>query len=387
VITGKNSNNMKKALLLAPMGSVHRRFNKANIDALQSLGVQVHLLANFSDGEGAEQQNSTFALECDRKGIVIHSLPFRRSSLIKNVKIINDVKKILREHKFNIVHAHTETGGILLRLCYNVKSNSRFFYTPHGMSFYKGSGLLSQLVYKPIEHWICNGMDYNFAMNFEELEYLRKWKNSSANYVHGIGLNIKRFRCPENNARYTIRKEFDIPEDSKVLLSIGELNHNKNHKVVIKALSEILPEKRPYYIICGVGDLKKHLIRLCEKLGVYEKVIFAGFRSDISNIISACDIFVFPSFHEGLPVSVLEAMAGGLPTIVSKIRGNVDLVKDGENGFLFEPRDFKSLAVKIHSLLINEELRGIMGNMNIQIANNYGFDVVKDELKYFYSNI
>jgi len=385
VITGKNSNKMKKALLLAPMGSVHRRFNKANLDALQSLGVHVHLLANFSDGDGPEQQNSAYANECSNNGITIHSLPFYRGSLIKNIEFIKEIKKLLRRYQFDIVHAHTETGGILLRLCFKEKNNSQFFFTPHGMSFYKGSSMISQLIYKPIEHWICDGMDCNLAMNFEELEYLKKWNRSSANYVHGIGLNIKSFSCPEDNARCVIRKEFNIPADSKVLLSIGELNHNKNHEVVIKAISEICPENRPYYIICGVGNLKNHLLDLCKKYGVYEQVIFAGFRSDIAYIISASDIFVFPSFHEGLPVSVLEAMAGGLPTVLSKIRGNVDLVADGENGFLFEPTDYQTLTKRINTLLEDEGLCEQMGHLNIEISNKFSYEVVISELKLFYS--
>lgn len=375
---------MKKALLLAPMGSVHRRFNKANIDALQSLGVQVHLLANFSDGNGPEQQNSSYANECSNNGITIHSLPFYRGSLLKNIEFIKEIKRLLRKYQFDIVHAHTETGGILLRLCSKEKNNSQFFFTPHGMSFYKGSSMISQLIYKPIEHWICDGMDCNLAMNFEELEYLRKWNKSSANYVHGIGLNIKSFSCPEDNARYAIRKEFNIPADSKVLLSIGELNHNKNHEVVIRALSGIRSENRPYYIICGVGDLKSHLLTLCKKYGVSDQVVLAGFRSDISNIIRASDIFIFPSFHEGLPVSVLEAMAGGLPTIISKIRGNVDLVTDGENGFLFTPNDYQTLTKRIQILLEDDALCGKMGRLNTEFANKYSYEVVRNKLELLY---
>ena len=104
---------MKKALLLAPMGSVHRRFNKANIEALKDLSYEVHLLANFSDGDGAESKNSFFAKNCEENGIKIHSIPFSRHSLLKNIKYVKSIKKLFKEEEFDIIHAHTETGGLL----------------------------------------------------------------------------------------------------------------------------------------------------------------------------------------------------------------------------------------------------------------------------------
>lgn len=376
---------MKKALLFAPMGSVHRRFNKANIQALQELGYEVHLLANFSDGDGPETHNSEFSHECIIEGIKIHSLPFHRGSLFKNIKLLPLIKKILNKEHFEIVHSHTETGGILLRLCKSVQNDTKFFFTPHGMSFYKGSSIISQCVYKPIERWICNGMNVNIAMNNEELENLKNWDVKSAKFVHGIGLNIDRMRVSSEKSRIIIRNELGIPGDSLMILSVGELNTNKNHSAVIKALS-LLKEKDFYYVICGVGDLKDQLIKLAQSCGLESKVIIAGYRSDIPNVVSAADMFVFPSFHEGLPVSVLEAMAGGLPVIASAIRGNVDLIKDGVNGYLFNPQNNMDISLVIEKLITSASLREKMGCLNKQLAESYSFEVVKNELIDIYRN-
>lgn len=377
---------MKKVLLLAPMGSVHRRFNNSNIQALQECGYEVHLLANFSNGDGPETHNSAYVDDCKKKGIKIYSLPFHRGSLLKNIRLIRAIKDILKRENFQIVHAHTETGGILLRLCRDVKNNSKFCFTPHGMSFYKGSSIISQIIYKPIEKWICSGMDANLAMNREEMDNLVRWNNQTAKFVHGIGLNIKRMQNIPESCHDAIRESLGIPKHSIMVLSVGELNTNKNHSEVIKAISNLQTADKPFYVICGVGELKEDLKLLARNLGLENNVILAGYRSDIPEIVSSADIFVFPSFHEGLPVSVLEAMAGGLPVVVSAIRGNVDLVKNGHNGFLFDPNNHIEIAEKLNELILSRSLRESMGKLNRQLSEQYSFDVVKNELIQIYQS-
>lgn len=374
---------MKKALMLAPMGSVHRRFNKANIEALKSLGYQIELVANFDNGDGPEVHNQEYVAERTKNGIVTHSIPFARHSLTGSLKCLPQVKQLLKEGQYDIVHAHTETGGLILRLARGVKGNSRFFYTPHGMSFWKGSSLKSQVIYRPLERWICSGMDMNLGMNQEEVDVLRKWKSKTAAHVHGIGLNLERFQKTSRTCE-EVRAEFGLKADDKFIVSVGELDDNKNHITVIKALA-MLEHKNFKYVICGVGPNRENLIKMVEDVDLKDKVILAGYRSDIPDILHAADLFVFPSFHEGLPVSALEAMACGLPLICSKIRGNVDIVKDGENGFLFAPEDSITLVLQIERLINDQELARRFGEKNKQIVREFSQEAVVEELKHLYT--
>lgn len=369
--------------MLAPMGSVHRRFNRANIEALQSLGYQVELAANFENGDGPEVHNQQYVGECQEKGIITHSIPFERHSLMGSLKCMPQVKQLLKEGQYDIVHAHTETGGLILRLTKGVKGNSRFFYTPHGMSFWKGSSLKSQVIYRPLERWICSGMDMNLGMNQEELDVLQKWNSKTAAYIHGIGLNLERFQ-KEGRSRNEIRAEFGVNEDDKLIVSVGELDDNKNHATVIKALS-FLESKNYKYVVCGVGPNKDKLNQMAADAGLGDRVILAGYRSDIPDILHAADLFVFPSFHEGMPVAALEAMACGLPLICSKIRGNVDIVKEGVNGFLFEPEDYLSLVIAMERLIGNQELEEVFGKKNKEIVKAFSQEAVKEELKKLYT--
>ena len=368
--------------MLAPMGSVHRRFNRANIIALQRLGYQVDLVANFENGDGPEAHNGEYVDECIGNGIKAYSIPFKRHSLWGNLSCIPKIRRLLLDNQYDIVHAHTETGGLLLRLVAGIKGNSRFFYTPHGMSFWKGSSLKSQLVYRPLEHWICSCMDMNLGMNREELDVLRSWNENTSAFVHGIGLDLKRFYTDERS-RCDVRSEFGVTEEDTLIVSVGELDDNKNHSVVIKALSH-LSNPNFKYVICGVGPNRDNLIQMAVNVGIQDKVALAGYRSDIPDILSAADLFVFPSFHEGLPVSALEAMACGLPIICSKIRGNVDIVKDGQNGFLFEPTDNKVLAALIRKIMEDKPLGSNFGEYNKRFVNKFSQEAVVVELSKLY---
>lgn len=369
--------------MLAPMGSVHRRFNRANIEALQGLGYQVELAANFENGDGPEVHNQEYVAECKGEGIITHSIPFARHSLTGSLKCLPQVKQLLKDGQYDIVHAHTETGGLILRLARGVKVKSRFFYTPHGMSFWKGSSFKSQVIYRPLERWICSGMDMNLGMNQEEVDMLRKWDSKTAAYVHGIGLNLERFQ-KTNRTCEEVRAEFGLKADDKFIVSVGELDDNKNHITVIKALA-MLEHKNFKYVVCGVGPNKEMLEKYAQERGMEDKVILAGYRSDIPDILNAADIFVFPSFHEGLPVSALEAMACGLPVICSRIRGNVDIVKDGENGFLFEPENDTTLVLQIERLINSQELARRFGEKNKQIVREFSQEAVVEELKNIYT--
>lgn len=376
-----------KALLLAAMGSVHRQHNKANIKALKEIGAIIYLAANFGTDTPREKNNTQFVAECKRDGINIIDIPFRRGGFITNIFQIPVLNKFLKREKFDIVHVHTETGGFMLRLSCLIQSkcNTKFVYTPHGMSFWKGSSLKSQLVYRPLERWICSAMDMNLGMNMEEVENLEQWNKRTAHYVHGVGLDVARMQNPVRS-REQMREEFGLTESDKFIASIGELDDNKNHITVIKALAT-LGRKDFKYVVCGVGPNKDMLLAEAEHMGLKENVILAGYRSDIPDVLNAADIFVFPSFHEGMPVSALEAMACGLPIICSEIRGNVDIIREGDNGYLFQPSDVETLARKLEYLLDDAEKRKVMGLKNKENVKDFSLESVTEELKRIYKSV
>lgn len=372
---------MKKALLLAPMVSVHERFNIANISVLKQIGVEIHLAANFS----MDKHCVEYAKIISRQGIVIHDIPFARASLKNNFNCIAQIRKLLVTEKFDLVHCHTETGGILTRISSGVAPESKYIYTPHGMSFYKGSSIKSQMVYRPIEKWICSRMDINIAMNAEELEVLKGWNASKAFFVHGVGIELDKYQ----NSKVDIaekRKSFGIPEEAFLMLAVGELNENKNHKIILESMEMLKDDENLYLLICGEGALRNALLNQADIYGIKNRVILAGFRYDMQEIFPIANCLIFPSYHEGLPVSVMQAMAAGLPVICSKIRGNTDLIKTN-GGILCNPNsseDFRNAIIKLKN---DESLRNMMSKTNRCNSVKYSLVNVRNELENIYRKV
>ncbi len=377
---------MKKVLLLAPMSSVHERFNKINIDILSKLGCEIHIAANFGQGdEETLKNNMIYKKKIESQGIKVHQINFTRGSFIRNLSVVRICRELFKNEKFDMVHIHTETGGFIARLAMRGKSSTKFMYTPHGISFYRGGSLKCRILYYPVEKWICGKMTSVLAMNTEEFEIIESWIKGRAKYIHGVGIDNTAIQDTVVD-KLKKRKEFGIPENGVVLFSIGELNTNKNHEIAIRALAK-LDDKNVYYLICGEGDLLPELENLSISLGLKDRVIFAGYRRDIPETIKIADIFVFPSFHEGLPVSLMEAMSAGLPCVISKIRGNVDLIEDKKGGFLYDSRDVNGFAEGIKKMIESSELRETMGKINAETVRKFSIDVVYSELKSIYEGV
>src|SRR5699024_895710 len=110
-----------------------------------------------------------------------------------------------------------------------------------------------------------------------------------------------------------------------------ELNNNKNHKVVLRAIAEI-NDKSIHYLIAGQGPLESNLVKLSKELGIDKQVHLLGYRKDIPDLLDIADIFIFPSIREGLSVSLMEAMTSALPAVVTNIRENSDLIDNNLGG-------------------------------------------------------
>lgn len=172
----------------------------------------------------------------------------------------------------------------------------------------------------------------------------------------GIGIDPDKI---DHVALQPIRQELHIPEGDFLMLSVGELNDNKNHALVLRAMKE-LPET-VHYAICGQGPNASALKVLAEELGLGERLHLLGYRSDVPGIVKACDLFVFPSKREGLSVALMEAMACKRAVACSGIRGDTDLI-DPAGGALFDPADVDSCAKAIEGLLARD--RAALGAHN-----------------------
>ena len=284
-------------------------------------------------------------------GCKVYNIPFQRSPIHKlNLHAFGSFKNLIRTEVYDIVHTHTPVASAIVRLACKKNSSIKVIYTAHGFHFYKGAPLINWIIYYPIEWYCAQITDVLITINKEDFVFAqKKLKAKSIVYIPGVGIDAKKFAKLSTN-RDAKRTELGVGKNDILWLSIGELNRNKNHEIVIRALSK-LNRKDMHFAIAGAGVLENHLKTLAQTTGVAENVHILGLRSDVSELLNAADIFVHPSIREGLPIALMEAMAVGLPCIVSKIRGNIDLIDDN-GGALFNPYNEKEFQIKCSILAV-----------------------------------
>ena len=292
---------------------------------------------------------------CDK----YYDIKFARFPFSKaNINAYKQLKKLIKENNYDIIHCHTPVAGVLTRLAARNNKNTTVIYTAHGFHFFKGAPLINWIIYYQVERFCARYTDKLITINKEDYERAKRFslrKNGKVYYVPGIGIDLEKIQNLKVDVKQK-KTELGLPENIPVLLSVGELNKNKNHEIVLQALNK-LKVKNFIYLICGRGVLKEYLERKIQEFHLTNKVKLLGYRSDVIEILKIADLFIFPSKREGLPVSVIEAMAAGLPVIASNVRGNRDLIEK-EN--LFEPNDVKtltSLIEKRFDVMENDEFR------------------------------
>ncbi|MEW6555807.1 MAG: glycosyltransferase [Elusimicrobiota bacterium] len=169
------------------------------------------------------------------------------------------------------------------------------------------------------------------------------------------GVDLSRF---ENISSDYLFKELEIDKNNNIVGIIASLAPHKDHKNFLQAAA-IIKEKLPNtkFLVVGEGKLKNALIRIAEKLKIFDSVIFTGFRNDVPQLLSIFNVFVLSSYLEGLCTSVIDAMASCVPVVATNVGGVGELVADGVNGFLVPPRNPELLAEKTIKILTEKNLQ------------------------------
>ena len=317
----------------------------------------------------------------------IYNIKFNRSPIKKdNIKANHQLKQIIYKNNYDIIHTHTPIASAITRLICKNKRDIQVMYTAHGFHFYKGSSLKSWLIYHPIEWWLSKYTDILLTINKEDYGRAKRSFNAKkTKYIPGIGLNIKDID-EKYVSKSEYRKKLGIPDDAFVVLSVGELNQNKNHETILKAVAK-LKNKKVYYVICGQGPLYEKLNLKAKQLGVQDQFILLGYRNDIIEICKMSDLFAFPSKREGLGMAALEAMAAGLPIITSNVHGIVDYSINGQTGYNYSPTDVEGFLEGIKYFVENPDLIEKVGKSNKVQVRKFDLENVENEMYEIYHTI
>lgn len=376
---------MKRVLMLATTAAMIEQFNKKNILILEEMEYEIHVAGNWVEGNPisnerleafkiwlSEHHGKWFQIEATRKP----------TDIKRNGAAYRAVVCLIHKYHYDFIHCHTPIGSVIGRLAAH-RTHTRIIYTAHGFHFFRGAPLKNWLLYYPVEKFLSRWTNVLITINNEDYERAKKkFHMERLEKIPGVGIDLEKYGCV-SITREEKRKALGISEDTIVLLSVGELIERKNHETMIRAMANLQNQSdiRIKYLIAGKGALETEYRKLISELHLEQVVELLGFRTDISELCEASDIFLFPSFQEGLPVALMEAMASGLPCIVSSVRGNSDLIRNGEGGFHASCKDVNEWAAKIALLESDKELRKRMGESNRERVKKYSSEEIENILK------
>ena len=382
---------MKRSLVLASVASMIDQFNMPNIKLMLELGYKVDVATNFVEGSTcSDERIAALKQTLAEMGVGCYQIDFARNVLRvgQNFRAYRQTRKLIKDNKYDLIHSHSPIGGLLSRIAAKDmrKNGTRVIYTAHGFHFFKGAPKLNWLIFYPIEKIASRWTDVLITITHEDYRLAQKKMNAKkVVYVPGVGIDTRSFEFDEQSVetRKRIRTELGISGSNTVILSVGELNKNKNHEIILRALA-MLKNQNIHYLIAGRGVLKSYLEELAESLGIQGQLHLLGFRSDVKDLFRSADVFAHPSFREGLSVAVMEAMASSLPIICTNIRGNTDLIDNGKGGFWFDPNDVNSACEALENILKYSD-KNALGQYNLNKAKILDIREILKTMKELYS--
>lgn len=373
---------MKKVLFVATVASHIKTFHEPFLKLFKENDYKTYVAANWN-----LKENNKIAY-CDE----FIQIPIKRSPYtIQNIKAINELKKLIKKEKFDIIHCHTPMGSVVARLAAKEarKNGTRVIYTAHGYHFYKGAPLINWLLYYPVEKWLAKYTDTQITITQEDFDLAKKkFKIKDLNLVHGVGLDEEKFNILiSDEEKENLKQELKIDDKSVVCTYVAELNKNKNQQLLIKAIKRLKDDNNNVtLLLVGKGRYEPKLLKLIKKMKLEENVKLLGYRSDIVKILSITDIYLASSLREGLPVNVMEAMYMGLPIIAVDNRGHRELVQHNENGFIVEQNSAMENNMSNYlNLLVNDKhLREKFGNDSKGKVREYTLNNVINSMNKIY---
>ena len=205
---------------------------------------------------------------------------------------------------------------------------------------------------------------------------------------NGVELNKYKTLTEKNIVYY--RNKLNIPRNHKILITVGRLEPQKNHQVLLKAFASVIQRYQDTtLLIVGDGSLKVRLKKLVSDLGLEKHVIFTGVRNDVSNLLAISDAFILVSNWEGMPNVILEALASGLPVVATAVGGTPEVLVDGQTGFLVEPNNEDMLKNKLYKVLSlpEKKVREMSVNGRRVIEENFTIEKTIESTEQMYNEL
>lgn len=317
---------MSKILYAAGTMAHINAFHLDHINALRAEGHEVFVMAK---GEGAD-----------------YNIAFEKKMFsLKNLACQREIKRIIKEQKFDRIILNTTLAAFNVRFVLPRRNRPFTVHIVHGFMFTEKCPTLKEKIFRLAERLVANKTDALLVMNEEDRRITERHRLTKGDVfvTRGMGAKLKEQAVPPEK----IREELSA-EGKYLITFVGELCYAKGQHTLIELLPRI-KEKIPNAALLFVGDGAgyEELLSLAKDRGVESDVIFTGRRENAQDYVRAADLYIAPSFKEGLPFNVIEAQGLGKTVIATDIKGQRDLIKDGESGYLYPLGDSERLLEQI----------------------------------------
>jgi glycosyltransferase involved in cell wall biosynthesis len=333
-----------------------------------------HFLTRLALGLGAAGHevvgvcsDGPYRARLEAMGLRIEPVEIARSfDLLKHFRSYRRLVALFRRERFDLVHVHTPVASLVGRLAAWRAGVPRIVYTAHGFYFHERMPAWKRAPFIALE-WLAGRVtDMLFTQAEEDALTARRYRLCKGGIAAiGNGVDVARFRPTEDPAeRAALRASLETPLDAVVILMVGRLVAEKGYPELFQAMRKldamlwIAGERLPSD---HASAIDRSLAALAQDEALRRRVRLLGQRGDVPALMRAADIFTLPSHREGMPRSIIEAMATGLPVVASDIRGAREEVLPGETGALVPVADLDALAAALGRLIADKHLRARQG--------------------------
>lgn len=297
--------------------------------------------------------------------------------------VIRKLRKLLKERQIDVVHAHQAVEGIHAFFA-TIGTKTKLVLTHHGFIPDKKNLYSLKFLLPKVS---ANIVVSEALLQWYETETSLQFPKKNTHIIYN-GVDEKRLQIAEN----TLKKELGLAEKDLLFGMIANFYNapRKDQITVCQALPKVFGEKENAYFafVGGYKDAENYYEeckKLCKSNGLDKRIFFLGTREDISNVLNSLDVFVLSSLHEGMPISILEAMLAKIPCVLSDIEPNLEISKNGEFAEIFQTQNANDLAEKMLKIIDKKDV--LAENAKIFADENFSIEKHSEKLKMLYNSL
>ncbi|MBE3584479.1 MAG: glycosyltransferase family 4 protein [Limnochordaceae bacterium] len=359
---GKGDLRKVKVIHVSTIGSTAAVLLRPQCEYLRALGYDVEFVFSPDQGHSTGGGGAKHTLEA--AGFQVTEIPISRDISAADAVSVARLAAYFRQAKPDVVHTHTSKAGVVGRLAARLAGVPHVIHTVHGFPFAEGQNKAKYAAYVAIERWAARLADILLSQSKEDVETARalgiRSRKGYPLYI-GNGIDLRRFD-PERfkDQREELRRGL-VLSSSPVISIVARLTFEKGYGELVKALAQLADLEWNALFIGADEGAGPWIRNALAESGLEGRVRLLGERSDVEQLLSISDVYVLPSYREGVPRSVIEAQAMRVPAVVTDVRGCREVVSDGVTGLLVPPKDPNALALALRRLLLEPALRRQLG--------------------------